>query len=206
MEYKRAHDVDKDFMDLVVQIEDDGYVLGGGKILSINRAGLNGMKVLKEAAEGRTAETLPGPSGTELIVRIEIPGECYCVIDGEEASRESLFEGEGTRPSVVTVAPESGETPSVKKRKLDEAEPQGEVASILDKPVILPSAPPKSPKAYTLKRSMWRVKVRAQSAAASTTNASQQQLGAGRRGVVLVAVKLEGWTREREYARGLAWL
>jgi len=205
MEYKRAHDVDQDFMDLVVQIEDDGYVLGGGKILSINRAGLSGMKVLKEAAEGRRAETLPGPSGTELIVRIEIPGECYCVIDGEEASSESLFEGEGTPPSVVTVAAESRETPSVKKRKLDEAEPQGEVASISDKPVTVPSAP-KSPKAYTLKRSMWRVKVRAQSVAASTTSASQQQLAAGRRGVVLVAVKLEGWTREREYARGLAWL
>ena len=205
MEYKRALDVDTDFMDLVVQIEDDGYVVGGGKILLINRAGLKGVKALKEAAEERKAETLPGPSGTELILRIEIPGECYCVIDGEERSSQSLFEGESRPPSVPTVTPENGENPPLKKRKLDEPEPQEEAESVSDKPVTLPSAR-KTPKAYTLKRSMWRVKVREQSAPAPTTNTSQHQVAGRRRGMVLVAVKLEGWTREREYAKELVWL
>ena len=173
MEYKRALDVDTDFMDLVVQIEDDGYVVGGGKILLINRAGLKGVKALKEAAE--------------------------------ERSSQSLFEGESRPPSVPTVTPENGENPPLKKRKLDEPEPQEEAESVSDKPVTLPSAR-KTPKAYTLKRSMWRVKVREQSAPAPTTNTSQHQVAGRRRGMVLVAVKLEGWTREREYAKELVWL
>jgi hypothetical protein len=203
MEYKRAHDVDKEYSDLVVQVDDDGSMVGGGKILLVNRSGLRGMKALKEAAEGRKTEAMSGPSGPELVLRIEVPGECHCVVDGVERSAEALFESEGVL--VPSVAPENGETPSVKKRKLDGSEetPQATASNTS----ATPSAP-KLPKAFALKRSMWRVKVKGQSvpAPAGVANAAPQQAAAGRRALILVAVKLEAWSREREYAKGLAWL
>lgn len=205
MEYKRAHEVDTDFSDLIVQIDDDGFVVGGGKIVLINRSGLKGMKTLKEAAEGRKTEIMSGPVGSELVVRIEIPGECYCVINGEERSSESLFEYEGEASSAQTTATANGETPSVKKRKFDETEEVGqETTSMTQNTSKVPSAP----KAYSLKRSMWRVKVKGQSVPPSTTttNTPQQQVAAGRRGLILVAVKLEGWTRERDFVKELSWL
>lgn len=200
MEYKRAHDVDKEYSDLVVQVDDDGSVVGGGKILLVNRSGLRGMKALKEAAEGRKSEVMSGPSGLELVLRVEVPGECYCVVDGVERSAESLFES----TSGPSVAPENGETPGVKKRKLDGTEETQ--ATPLNSSAIPPA--PKIPKAFALKRSMWRVKVKGQSveAPAGASNAAAQQAAAGRRAMILVAVKLEAWSREREYAKGLAWL
>jgi hypothetical protein len=205
LEYKRAHDVDKEFLNLLLQIDDDGFIMGAGKIMLINRTALNGMKALKEIAEDRKTEARAGVLGPEFVVRIEIPGECHCVIDGTERIPESLFEGEGAA-AVPSVAGENAKTPSVKKRKFDETEEDREDATSTSQRISTVATRPKS---YALKRSMWRVKVKGNSvpgSSAATTGTYQQQVAAGRRNLVLVAVKLEGWTREREFAKELSWL
>src|SRR5271170_1874027 len=119
MEYKRPHDIDLESRDLVVQIEDDGIVVGGGKIALINRQALKAVKLLKDTAEGRKSETHPGALNggqEEMAIRIEIPYGCYCVFDGEEKD-VSIFDN----PPAPT-APENGEELPSKKRRLTESE------------------------------------------------------------------------------------
>src|SRR5271169_6823106 len=89
MEYKRPHEIDKEPRDLVIQIDDDGIIVGGGKVVLINRQALKPVQTLKEAAEGRKSEThvqafMGGRQ--EIAIRIEVPNECYCVLDGEDTS------------------------------------------------------------------------------------------------------------------------
>ena len=89
MEYKRPHDIDKVPRDLAVQIEDDGIIVGGGRIMLLNRQALNSVIILKEAAEGRKTEAHPGvmiAGQKEVAVKIEIPDECHCIFDGVEKS------------------------------------------------------------------------------------------------------------------------
>src|SRR5204863_4829343 len=49
MEYKRPHDIDVSSRDLLVQIEDEGLIVGGGRIMLVHRQGVNAVKTLKEA-------------------------------------------------------------------------------------------------------------------------------------------------------------
>jgi hypothetical protein len=208
MEYKRPHDIDKDAKDLVVQIDDDGIVVGGGKIMLINRQAVRPVKTLKECAEGRKTEVHYGALNgghEEIAVRIDIPQECYCLFDGEEQCPALMG---APSPSTITApAPENGEdSPATKKRKLSENQQRSSAAASeftsLEKEV---------PKALVLKRSIWRVKVRGQPPPPSpegdpTQAPTQQTLGAGRRIMILVAVKLEGWTKEKEFSKEIAWL
>jgi hypothetical protein len=198
MEYKRLHDVDKESRDLIVQIDDDGIIVGDGKILLINRQANKGIKLLKETAEGRKAEThtqalLGGRQ--EIALRIEIPTECHCVFDGKEEST-TVFSSQSD-PSTMKPQPESGEeSHQEKKRKLNEVAPTESPG---------PSVPPR---VFVLKRSMWRVKVRGQPPPqlGSAAEQSKQTVAGGKRTMVLVAIKLEGWTREKEFAKEIAWL
>ena len=206
MEYKRPHDIDKDAMDLVVQIDDDGIVVGGGKIMLINRQAVRAIKTLKECAEGRKTEVHHGALNggqEEIAVRINIPPECYCLFDGEEHCPVVI----GTpSPSAITApAPENGDdSPAAKKRKLSEDQQRlsSSEFTALEKEV---------PKALVLKRGLWRVKVRGQPPPPIPEGdlaqpAAGQPLGAGRRVMILVGVKLEGWTKEREFSKEIAWL
>lgn len=201
MEYKRPHDIDKEAMDLVVQIDDDGIIVGGGKILLINRQAVKAVKTLKETAEGRKSETHPGVllgGQEEMVIRIEVPNECYCLFDGEEQSAR-IF---GTASAGPSAAPENGDELPTKKRRLNEFIPESST-----------SEPPTSEKLvpipYILKRSMWRVKVKGQPPPTSKDGTTSQPLNqpiGGRLSLVLVAVKLEGWTGEREFTKEISWL
>jgi hypothetical protein len=194
MEYKRPHEIDKEPRDLVIQIDDDGIIVGGGKIVLINRQAVKPVKTLKEAADGRKSETyvqtLMG-GRQEVAIRIEVPNECYCVFDGEETSPR-VFD---------STTPGNGED-LTKKRKLSESVTTGSTESTT--PAIL------VPKLHILKRSMWRVKVRGQPSPPSqegkTLQLPNQPGGGARRSLVLVAVKLEGWTGEREFSKEISWL
>ena len=197
MEYKRPHDIDKEPRDLVIQIDDDGIIVGGGQIVLINRQALKAVKTLKESAEGRKSETHPGAllgGRQEMAIRIEIPNECYCLFDGEERSAK-MFDSTGPRraPLPVTAAPENEEDLATKKRKLSDS--------------VQEESGNQSLKAYTLKRSMWRVKVRGHPPLeGGTSQSSNQNVGLGRRTLVLVGVKLEGWTGEKEFSKEISWL
>lgn len=205
MEYKRPHDIDKEFRYLTIQINDDGTILGGGRILLVNRQALKSVKVLKETAEGRRSETHPGVlfgGQHEMAIKIEIPNECYCLFDGEEKSA-AVFEGLQIGSSIVAAALEdANEVSAPKRRKLNSFEAVGAESTTTK------SNP--NPKAYTLKRSMWRVKVRERSIFQSSEGRNSQSsspfAGAGRRELVLVGVKLEGWSGEREFSKEILWL
>jgi hypothetical protein len=198
MEYKRPHDIDKEFQDLVIQIDDDGIVVGGGRILLINRQAIKSVKNLKETAEGRKSETHPGAllgGHEEMAIRCEIPNECHCLLDGEEQP-PSIFLSMSAPPPPAPAASENGEESSSKKRKLSEGEQESTSASV-----------PSPPQPVLLKRSIWRVKVRGQPPPASSEVAQSfsQPIG-GRRVMILVGVKLQGWSREREFSKELTWL
>ena len=203
LEYQRPHDIDAEPKDLVVQIDDDGIVVGGGKILLVNRQAHKSVIVLKETAEGRKSESHPGAlqgGREEIALRIEIPSECHCVFDGEEQS-PSIFES----PSAPSSVPASGngDEPAHKRRRTSELESVG-LASGGD------AAKPAGPTLHILKRSIWRVKVKGTPPPSSTNGQRGQPpappIGGGRRAMVLVAVKLEGWTREREFSKEISWL
>jgi hypothetical protein len=207
MEYKRLHDIDKEFRYLIVQIDDDGVIVGGGRILLVNRQALKPVKILKEAAEGRRSETHPRPllgGQQEMVIRIEIPNECYCLFDGEERSAAIFEDLQIGSSNVTTVADDANEGSTLKKRRLNQSEP---VETTMSQSTTKTNT---GPKAYILKRSMWRVKVRGQfsspSSEGGTSQSSGLSSGAGRRELVLVAVKLEGWTREREFSKEISWL
>src|SRR5208282_3966047 len=125
MEYKRPHDIDKEAHDLVIQIDDDGIIVGGGQIILINRQALKAVKTLKESAEGRKSETHPGPllgGRQEMAIRIEIPNQCYCLFDGEEQSAKMFYStAPPLPPAPVAAAPENGEDLPTKKRKLSDS-------------------------------------------------------------------------------------
>jgi len=201
MEYKRAHEIDKEPRDLVIQIEDDGIVVGGSKILLINRQAVKPLTTLKECAEGRKTEPHFGPLNggkEELAVRIDIPDECFCQLDGVEREHGVLPVLQAT--SSPAIAPENGEeSPVAKKRKMSES---GSVAS------LAPSA--QIPQVWILKRSLWRIKIRGQPppppALGGSTQLTTQSIGGGKRTMILVGVKLEGWTREKEFSREIPWL
>lgn len=206
MEYKRPHDIDEDSKDLVVQIDDDGIVVGGGKIMLINRQAVRAVKTLKECAEGRKTEVHLGALNgghEEIAIRIDIPSECYCLVDGEEHC--PVIMGAASPSTITAPAPENGEdNPAAKRRKLSEDQQRSSTASeftALEKEV---------PKALVLKRSIWRVKVRGQPPQPSPDSNHQQPpnqpLGAGRRVMIFVGVKLEGWTKEKEFSKEIAWL
>jgi hypothetical protein len=149
------------------------------------------VKTLKETAEGRKAEPHPSVlmgSQQELAIKIEIPNECHCVFDGKELF-DLTFENISMGPA------ENGEEVSSpnKKRKLNEGE--------------LPSRTPSesnskdAARLWILKRSIWRVKIRTHGG----TNAAQA-ISSARRTMILVAVRLEGWSREREFSKEIGWL
>jgi hypothetical protein len=206
MEYKRPHDIDKTSKDLLVQIDDDGLIVGGGKIMLINRERVDVVKCLKETAEGRKSEThAPHVLGgrQEFAIRIEIPNECYIVVDGEECIECPLSDVK--RPAPTTTVPENGEAiaeqgegSALKKRKLSEV---GEER---------PTTTETRPRILTLKRSIWRVKVKGQPPPASPGGGPSQPpkppIAGGRRTLVLVAIKLEGWTKEKEFSKEMKWL
>jgi len=206
MEYKRPHDIDKEARDLLVQIEDDGIIVGGGKILLINRQALKHVKLLKETVEGRKTETHPGAllgGREEVAMRIDIPVECPCVFD-EEDQRSAIVGQSNTSAITTTSTSENGQESALKKRKLSEIElPPGEIA------VEMPSSSG-TVKAWILKRSIWRVKVRGQRPPATEdgTNAqgSTTSTGGGRRTMILVGVNLEGWRSEKQFSKELGWL
>jgi hypothetical protein len=197
MEYKRPHDIDKESRDLVIQIDDDGIIVGGGKIVLINRQALKAVKAIKESAEGRKSETHPAALSVgrqEMAIRIEIPNECYCLFDGEERSAK-MFDSTGPPlpPPPVTAAPENAEDLPSKKRKLSDS--------------IQEESGNQSPKAYTLKRSMWRVKVKGHPPPeGGTSQSSNQPVVGDRRALVFVGVKLEGWSGEKEFSKEISWL
>ena len=200
LEYKRPHDVDKQFHDLVVQIDNDGVVVGSGKVLLINRQALKAVKCLKDAAEGRKTEphNLPFTSQTEIAIRVDIPNDCCCIIDGE-MQPASIFEGTLTSAT----GNENGDG-GTKKRKLSEVE--GEELGGKSNPTLGSIG---SPKAWILKRSMWRVKIRGQHLQTNSEGSSQsvtQPTPGGKRFMVLVGIKLEGWSRESQFAKGIEWL
>jgi hypothetical protein len=201
MEYKRPHDIDDIHKDLLVQIDDDGLIVGGGKIMLVNRQALNSIKTLKETAEGRKTETHSGhlPGGQhEIAIRIEIPNECYVMIDGQDGT--GLLDPMPPISSTPTAPPQNGgESPVAKKRKVGEAG---------DGVVTPATAAVPEPKVVTLKRSIWRVKVKGQNLPPSTEGGPQSTnvLLAGRRAMVLLAVKIEGWTREKEFSKEIDWL
>ena len=195
MEYTRPHDIDKEPRDLVIQIDDDGIIVGGGKIVLINRQALKAVKTLKESAEGRKPETHTGAllgGRQEMAIRIEIPNECYCLFDGEEQSVK-MFDSTAPPfpPPPVAEVPTNEEELPTKKRKLSDS--------------LQEESGNQGPKAYTLKRSMWRIKVRGHPPGA-TWQSSNQALVGGRRALVLVGIKLEGWTRERQFSKEISWL
>jgi hypothetical protein len=201
MEYKRPHDIDKEAMDLVVQIADDGVIVGGGKIMLINRQAVKPVKILKETAEGRKVETHAGAlvgGAEEMAIRIEIPNECHCMFDGEDRPPSMLL-GTGLGPPVPP--PENGEdSPTAKKRKLSETETAGsDVTSSINTPRVL-----------VLKRSIWRVKVKGQppprAQSGEPSQPPSQPIGGGKRFMILVGVRLEGWTREKEFSKEISWL
>ena len=179
------------------QIDDDGIIVGGGKIILINRQALKAVKTLKESAEGRKSEAHPGAllgGRQEMAIRIEIPNECYCLFDGQEQS-VSIFDSIGPPfpPPSAPAASENWEDSPLKKRKLSDS--------------VHEKSGNQGPKAYTLKRSMWRVKVRSHPPPkGGTSQVSNQTVGGGRRALVLVGVKLEGWTREKEFSQEISWL
>ena len=200
MEYKRPHDIDKEYRDLVVQIDDDGVIVGGGKIMLINRQSLQWVMNLKEAAEGRKVEAHQGVlfgGRDEIVVRIEIPNECYCVLDGIEQP-SILFNTITAGPPNAAVPQGGEETVPNKKRRTSEA--GGSTNS-------LASETPSS-QVIVLKRGLWRVKVKGQPQSTSPEGAvaSNQPIGEGKRFMVLVGVKLEGWSRQREFVKELPWL
>jgi hypothetical protein len=92
-----------------------------------------------------------------------------------------------------------GESPVAKKRKVGEAG---------DGVVTPATTAAPEPKVVTLKRSIWRVKVKGQNLPPSTEGGPQSTsaLLAGRRAMVLLAVKIEGWTREKEFSKEIDWL
>jgi hypothetical protein len=206
MEYKRPHDIDKDARDLVVQIDDDGIIVGGGKIMLINRQAVRAVKTLKECAEGRKTEVHHGALNggqEEIAVRIDIPQECYCLFDGKEQS--PVVMGAAATSTLPARTSENGQdSPAMKKRKLSQDQ-RGSSASS-----ELPSVDKEIPKALVLKRSLWRVKVRGQLAQSSPeselTRPLSEPLATGRRVMILVGVKLEGWTKEKEFSKEIAWL
>jgi hypothetical protein len=211
MEYKRSHDVDKTAKDLLIQIDDDGLIVGGGKVMLINRQQLNAVKLLKESAESKKTETHPGRylgGAQELAIRIEIPVECFIMCDGNECS--GLFE-EKHLPTVPPtengdVTSENGDGGSaIKKRKLSEsAEGRSVMATTAQ------GAGSQVPRFWTLKRSIWRVKVKEQppppSSGGGPSHPPGQPVAGGKRVMILVAVKLEGWTDEKEFAKEIPWL
>jgi hypothetical protein len=168
----------------------------------INRQAVKPVKTLKETAEGRKVETHNGAlvgGAEEMAIRIEIPNECLCVFDGEDRS-PSLLSGTGLGPPVP--APENGdEGLSAKKRKLSESETAGVEATSSNNPI---------PKVLVLKRSIWRVKVKGQPPPLAPTGGpsqppSQPSAG-GKRFMILVGVRVEGWTREKEFSKEISWL
>lgn len=206
MEYKRPYDIDKEAKDLVVQIDDDGIIVGGGKIMLINRQAVRAVKTLKECAEGRKTEVHHGALNggqDEIAVRIDIPQECYCLFDGEEQCPVLMG---ATATSATPARPsENGEdSPAAKKRKLSEDQQRSSAAP------ELPSVEKETPKSLVLKRSLWRVKVRGQLAQPSPeselTRPSRESPVTSRRVMILVGVKLEGWTKEKEFSKEIAWL
>lgn len=202
LEYQRPHDIDAEPRHLAVQIDDDGIIVGGGKILLVNRQALKAVIVLKETAEGRKSESHPGVlqgGREEIAVRIEIPSECYCVFDGEEKS-SSIFDSNSAPP----IVPESGngDEPAQKRRRTSESESAGMPGG--------ENAKPSGLSLNILKRSIWRVKVKGTPPPPSTNGQPVQPpappAAGGRRIMILVAVKLEGWSREREFAKEISWL
>jgi hypothetical protein len=196
MEYKRPH-IDEEPRDLIIQINDDGIIVGGGKVLLINRQAVNAVKTLKEVAEGRKSETHPGAllgGKQEMAIKIDVPNECYCIYDGKQQST-NVLETATVEPSS---GPENAEELSGKKRKLSDSTAKGATLGGL------------VPKPRILKRSMWRVKVIGHPSPKSEDGkASQppsQTVAGGRLNMVLVAVKLEGWSCEREFAKEISWL
>ena len=209
LEYQRAHDIDPEPRDLVVQIDDDGIVVGGGKILLIARQAIKAIITLKETAESRKSEGHPNillAGREEIAVRIEIPSECHCVFDGEEQS-PTIFESNPDPISTTSVSGNGDETsPAQKRRRISEADSAG---------VAIPTGGGENTKppglgVHLLKRSIWRVKVKGTPPPPSTTGKAgqppAQTVAGGRRTMVLVAVKLEGWTREKEFSKEISWL
>jgi hypothetical protein len=179
MEYKRPHEIDTAPRDLLVQMEDDGLIVGGGKIMLVHRQQVNAVRTLKDMAEGRKTEIHPSVlmgGKMEVAVKIEVPDECDCTFDGKPLLDLS-FE----------VLPEEEAGPTSKKRKLNE----DSTASDVKEP----------PRLWHLKRSIWRVKVRN-----AGSNNPAQTTATPRRVMILVAARLEGWSREREFSKELGWL
>ena len=205
MEYKRPHDIDKEAKDLVVQIDDDGIIVGGGKIMLINRQAVRAVKTLKECAEGRKTEVHHGALNggqEEIAVRIDIPQECYCLFDGKEQC-PVLTGGPATSATPARPSENEEDSPAAKRRKLSEDQKLSSAGAEL-------RSEKETPKALVLKRSLWRVKVRGQPAQPSPeseiTRPSSESLVTSRRVMILVGVKLEGWTNEKEFSKEIAWL
>jgi len=201
MEYKRPHDVDLVARDLAIQIEDDGIVVGGGRIMLINRQALNSVMKLKEAAEGRKTEAHPGvliAGQQEVAVKIEIPHECHCIFDGVERSaydvENQIFDTVNATPEII-----GEEGSAMKKRKLSET---AEVRATQSPESASPSNFP--PRVWMLNRSVWRIKVRGQPP--PVEGQPMNQITGGKRNMILVAVKLEGWSKEREFSKEIGWL
>ena len=208
LEYQRPHDIDTEPRDLVIQIDDDGIVVGGGRIILINRRAHKAVTLLKETAEGRKSE--PHPSmlqggREEIALRIEIPPECHCVFDGEERSPR-IFEANSV-PLIASASGNGGEiSPVQKKRRISELDSAGGLVAGAGGN----NSKPPGPGIYILKRSMWRVKVKGTPPAPSTSGKPAQPpvppIPGGKMAMVLVAVKLEGWSREREFSKEISWL
>jgi hypothetical protein len=201
MEYKRPHDIDKSPRDLLVQIEDDGVVVGGGRIMLFFRQALNALITLKEAAEGRKTEAHPAviiAGQMEIAVKIEIPDECPCIFDSVERSVHDVENQIFDLPDVGSSEEGSGS----KKRKLSEIAETGPTTQWSET-----ASGPGFPRAWMLKRSVWRVKIRGfpQPQQIMEGQPTTQPVG-GKRNMILVAVKLEGWSREREFSKAISWL
>jgi len=202
MEYKRPHDIDKTPRDLIVQIDDDGIILGRGRIMLIHRQALNALITLKEAAEGRRTEAHPSVmiSGQkEVAVKIEIPDECYCLFDGVERSVYDI------EHDIFDLAPPDTDTEgsSSKKRKLSEATEERVTESL---EIVQRSKLPA--RVWMIKRSVWRVKTKGQLPPAQPpmeVQGTNPPIGS-KRNMILVAVKLEGWSREKEFSKEIGWL
>ena len=208
LEYQRPHDIDGEPRDLVVQIDDDGMVVGGGKIMLISRQAIKGLITLKETAESKKSEphqNILHAGREEIAVRIEIPSECHCVFDGEEQS-PTIFESNSVPPGTTSGNGDETSSPAQKRRRINESDSAG---------VSVPTGggdntKPSGPGVHVLKRSLWRVKVKGTPPPPSTNGNPAQPpaptVAGGRRTMVLVAVKLEGWTREKEFTKEISWL
>jgi len=190
--------------------------VGSGHILLINRQAIKQVKVLKDTAEGRKTDphTVPvsGFAGqVEIALRIEIPKECFCIIDGDQQP-VSVFEG-FSNPMANSENRDAGS----KKRKFNEVEGRGSGENAMpvsvegQQPDRAPPTIASGPRAWMLKRSMWRVKVKGQTLASNPAQTEANQTGGhaitiDKRTMVLVGIKLEGWSRESQFAKDIKWL